>query len=92
MPDEMMTAMISPKMPHTPDRMTGMIAFITSSVCTLFRPSFAIVARPIADFHVPYAAPMLPKISANAAPRKPKKGAESGRRVEGHLRERREAR
>jgi hypothetical protein len=38
----------------------------------------AMVARPMADFHVPYAAPMFPKTSASAAPMKPKKGAYSG--------------
>ena len=78
MPEEMMTAMMRPKMPHTPERMTGMIDFITISVCTLWRGNFAMVHRPRADFHVPYAAPMLPKTSASAAPRKPKKGAYSG--------------
>ena len=78
MPEEMMTAMIRPKMPHTPERMTGMIDFMTISVWTLCRGSLAIVERPSADFHVPYAAPMLPKTSASAAPRKPKNGAYSG--------------
>ena len=42
------------------------------------RQLVAIVARPSADFHVPYAAPMLPKTSASAAPRKPKNGAYVG--------------
>ena len=55
-----------------------MMAFITSSGWTLWRGSLAIVARPSADFHVPYAAPMLPKTSASAAPRKPKNGAYVG--------------
>jgi len=60
-------------MPSTPAITTGMIDFITRS--GFITP---IDDTPTPDLAVPYAAPRFAKMSATAAPMKPKNGAEGG--------------